>query len=117
MPRGVLDYRRGEIRWVNLDPTMGAEAQKTRSCLVVQNDIGNQFGLLTVVIPFLPGNKSAPYVVNVRATPKNGLDKDRYLDVGQIRSVSHRRVLSLLGRLEDSYWGQIRAALDVVLGF
>lgn len=28
MPRGNLTYRRGEIRWVRLDPTLGAEIQK-----------------------------------------------------------------------------------------
>ncbi len=59
MPRDNLTYRRSEIRWVNLDPTFGAEAQKTRPCLIVQNDIMNQYGLLTIVMPFLRGNKQA----------------------------------------------------------
>ncbi|BAZ81195.1 type II toxin-antitoxin system PemK/MazF family toxin [Sphaerospermopsis kisseleviana CS-549] len=38
MPEGNLTYKRGEIRWVNLDPTVGAEAQKIRACLIVQKD-------------------------------------------------------------------------------
>lgn len=117
MPNGNLTYRRGEIRWVRLDPTVGAEVQKTRSCLIVQNDIMNQYGLLTVVIPFRPGSKQAPYIVNVRATQNNGLDKDRFLDVAQIRAVDGQRVLGCLGVLEEDYWQQIRAALDIVLGF
>jgi hypothetical protein len=29
MPKGVLSYQRGEISWVKLDPTLGAEIQKT----------------------------------------------------------------------------------------
>lgn len=117
MPQGSLTYRRGEIRWVRLDPTIGAEAQKTPSCLVVQNNLMNQHGLLTVVMPFLPGRKQAPYVVNVTASPANGLDRDRYIDVGQIRAIDNSRVLGLVGILEDDYWEPIRAALDVVLGF
>ncbi|NMG08935.1 type II toxin-antitoxin system PemK/MazF family toxin [Brasilonema sp. UFV-L1] len=117
MPASDLTYRRGEIRWVNLDPTVGAEAQKIRACLVVQNDIMNQYGLLTIVMPFRPGSKQAPYVVNVKATPTNGLDRDRFIDVGQIRSVDHRRVLGLVGVLEEEYWEPIRTALNVVLGF
>jgi len=117
VPDGKLTYQRGEIRWVKLDPTLGAEARKTRSCLIVQNDIGNRHGLLTVVIPFLPGTKQAPFVVNVKPTPENGLDSARYLDVGQIRSVDHTRILALVGTLEANYWPSIRSALDVVLDF
>nr|WP_231510396.1 type II toxin-antitoxin system PemK/MazF family toxin [Fischerella sp. PCC 9605] len=74
MPNGDLIYQRGEIRWVNLDPTVEAETQKTRPCLIVQNDIMNQYGLLTIVMPFRPGSKEALYVVNVKATPANGLE-------------------------------------------
>ncbi len=117
MPQGELIYRRGQIRWVSLDPTLGAEIQKTRSCLIVQNDVMNQYGQLTVVIPFRPGSKLAPYVVNVKATSSNGLDRDRFLDVAQIRSVDARRILRLVGVLELEYWQQIRTALDIVLGF
>ncbi|HCF25662.1 MAG TPA: type II toxin-antitoxin system PemK/MazF family toxin [Cyanobacteria bacterium UBA11049] len=117
MPQGNLTYRRGEIRWVRLDPTEGAEVQKTRSCLIVQNDIMNQYGLLTIVMPFPPGSKQAPYVVNVKATPTNGLDRDRFVDVGQIRAIDCGRVLGLVGVLEEEYWQSIQAALNVVLGF
>lgn len=117
MPEGELRYRRGEIRWVRLDPGLGAEARKTRSCLIVQNDAGNRYGLLTVIMPLLPGAKQAPYIVNVKATTDNGLDQDRYVDVGQIRSVDHRRVQGLVGNLEAHYWPRIQEALNVVLGF
>jgi mRNA interferase MazF len=117
MPNGILVYRRGEIRWVKLDPTVGAEAQKTRSCLIIQNDVMNQYGSLTVITPFRPGTKNAPYVVNVKATSNNGLDQDRYIDVGQIRSIDNSRVMGLVGVLEDEYWETIRAALNTVLDF
>lgn len=117
MPQSKLTYRRGQIRWVRLDPTLGAEVQKTRSCLIVQNDIMNQYGQLTVVIPFRPGAKQAPYVVNVKASPANGLDRDRFLDIAQIRSVDAQRILGLVGVLEENYWQPVCKALDIVLGF
>ena len=117
MPRGELTYQRGEIRWISLNPTVGAEAQKTRPCLIIQNNIINQYGLLTIVVPFLPGIKKAPYAVNISPTPKNGLDQPRYLDIGQIRSIDHSRVGNLLGKLDDRYWQEIKIALDIVTGF
>jgi mRNA interferase MazF len=117
VPRGNLSYQRGEIRWVNLEPTLGAEAKKIRSCLIVQNDTMNQHGQLTVIIPFRPGSKQAPYIVNVTATSQNGLDQDRFLDIAQIRSVDAQRVLGLVGILETEYWLAIQQSLNFVLGF
>lgn len=117
MPKGKLTYRRGEIYWVTMDPTVGAEVQKTRSCLVVQNNTMNQYGEVTIVLPFRPGSKQAPYAVNVTASPINGLDKARFVDVGQIRAVSYQRLRDKVGVLEDIYWQQIQLALHIVLGF
>jgi mRNA interferase MazF len=117
MPKGELRYRRGEIRWVQLDPTLGAEIQKTRSCLILQNNTMNRYGQLTVILPFRPGQKNAPYVVNVPASAGNRLDQDRFLDVGQIRSVDSQRILGLVGQLEEIYWPQIQTALNIVCGF
>jgi mRNA interferase MazF len=117
MPRGNLTYQRGEIRWVNLDPTVGAEAKKIRSCLVIQNDTMNQHGQLTIIIPFRPGSKQAPYIVNITATPQNGLDQDRFLDIAQIRSVDAQRVFGTVGILEVEYWLSIQQSLNFVLGF
>jgi mRNA interferase MazF len=117
MPRGELTYRRGDICWVTLDPTRGAEIQKTRSCLILQNDLINQYGQLTIILPFRPGQKDAPYVVNVSASPVNGLDQNRFIEVAQIRSVDAHRILGLVGRIEDHYWAQIKIALDIVQGF
>ena len=117
MPRGDLTYKRGDIRWVNLEPTIGAETRKIRPCLIVQNDVMNQYGLLTIVMPFRPGNKKAPYVVNVKATVVNGLDRDRFIDVGQIRAVDNSRILEMVGVLEEEYCSEIQTAVNVVLGF
>ncbi|MFN5967749.1 MAG: type II toxin-antitoxin system PemK/MazF family toxin, partial [Pseudanabaena sp.] len=44
MPNGTLTYKRGEIWWVDLNPTIGSETGKERPCLILQNDIGNQNG-------------------------------------------------------------------------
>jgi mRNA interferase MazF len=117
MPKGKLTYRRGEIRWVKLDPTLGAEAQKTHSCLIIQNNDMNQYGMMTVIMPLRPGSKQAPYVVNVKTSPTNGLDQDRFIEVAQIRSVDHSRILGLIGVLEEHYWKAIRSALELVLSF
>ena len=50
-----MKYRRGEIWWVDLDPTRGKEAKKIRACLIIQNDIGNEE-------PSLPNTDERPLV-------------------------------------------------------
>jgi mRNA interferase MazF len=88
-----------------------------QQALIIQNDTMNQYGKLTVAIPFRPGSKRAPYVVNVTASAINGLDQDRFLDVAQIRLIDEQRVLGLVGVLEDIYWQQIQESLLIVCGF
>jgi mRNA interferase MazF len=74
MPNGDLRYRRGEIWWVNLDPTVGSETAKKRPCVILQNDVGNARSDTTMVAPLLKGSKAYPFVVSVEATAENGLE-------------------------------------------
>jgi len=111
-----LKIKRGEIFYVRLDPTEGDETKKTRPCLVLQNDIGNKFAKTTVVVPFLkPGNY--PFIVNVLPTSKNGLDRERGLNLSKIRAVSIVRFKNRTGVIEDQYWTKIKIALLAECGF
>ena len=114
MPNGQLTYRRGEIWWVELDPTRGTEAKKTRACLIIQNDLGNKQSSLTTVVPFLT-SKNYPFVVNVDPNDINNLDRERGLHFSQIRAVDCSRIKSKLGRIEDSYWNDIKEAISIQL--
>ena len=109
-------FKRGEIWWVRLDPAIGVEATKTRACLIIQNDLGNKASKITTIVPFL-AKRNYSFVVNVKPTSDNGLDKERGLHFNQVRSVDNSRVESKLGVLEDIYWQEIKMAIDVQLGF
>ncbi len=111
-----MKCRRGEIWWVDLEPTKGKEARKIRACLIIQNDIGNEESDLTTVVPFL-SPKNYPFVVNVQPSKLNQLDKKRGLHFNQIRSVDASRLKSKLGILESEYFNQIKRALDIQFGF
>ena len=111
-----MEYRRGEIWWVDLDPTKGKEAKKIRACLIIQNDIGNEESELTTIVPFL-SRKNYPFVVNVQPSELNRLDKERGLHFNQIRSVDSSRLKTKLGTLESEYFSQVKRALDIQFGF
>ena len=40
---------RGAVIEINLDPVIGSEANKTRPCVVIQNDIGNKYSSVSIV--------------------------------------------------------------------
>lgn len=117
MPKGTLTYRRGEIWWVDLNPVIGSETGKERPCLILQNDIGNKSGTTSIVAPFLPGMKTYPFVVNVAPTAQNGLDRDRHINLSQMRAVDAQRIKNQQGVLEDNYWEDIEKAVCIELGF
>ncbi|MGD1941577.1 MAG: type II toxin-antitoxin system PemK/MazF family toxin [Leptolyngbyaceae cyanobacterium] len=117
MPNGKLTYKRGEIWWVDLKPVVGHETDKERPCLILQNDIGNQNAATTIVAPLLPGTKTYPFVVNVISTAQNGLDKDRHINLSQMRAVDAQRIKNKQGDLEAVYWEEIEKAVCIELGF
>jgi mRNA interferase MazF len=117
MLREDLRYKRGEIWWVNLDPTVGNETAKRRPCVILQNDVGNARSNTTMVAPLLKGVKNYPFVVNVEATANNGLDENRGIHLEQMRVVDQQRIDRQLGTLEDKYWPDIERAVGIVLGF
>jgi mRNA interferase MazF len=109
-------YRQLEIRWVDLDPTRGAETRKKRPCVIVQADIMNRGSRTVVVAPLLPGHKSWPFVVNITPTRQNGLDKNRHVNLKQLRAVDVSRIENEQGVLEDRYLSDILAAIGLVFG-
>lgn len=111
-----MRIKRGDIWWVSLDPTIGDEVAKTRPCLIIQNDLGNLHSRKTIIVPFLKP-RNYPFVVNVKPTSSNGLDRERGLDLSHIRSISQTRIKAKLGVLENKYWSEIKRAILLQLGF
>lgn len=43
--------KRGEVWWVEFDPSVGSEIQKTRPAVIVSNDSANRHLMRVVVVP------------------------------------------------------------------
>lgn len=109
-----MTYPQFDIRWVDLEPTRGAETRKQRPCVVVSADLVNQQSRTVIVAPLLPNHKDWPFVVNLKPTAQNGLDKPRHINLKQMRAVDVSRISNRQGGLEASYRPAIEAAVRLI---
>jgi mRNA interferase MazF len=109
---------RGDILDITLDPTVGHEIKKTRPCLVVQNDIGNRFSAMTIVVPVEGAEHVAKVYPITVLIPKGegGLTKDSVALCNQIRSVDETRFGKTRGHVSPGTMGKIDHALKISLG-
>jgi len=94
--------RRGEIRMVDLEPVLGAEANKRRPCVVVSNDGANRVaerlgrGVVTVVPLTTNIQRIYPFQVSLSGSD-TGLPQDSKAQAEQVRSISVERVGEAVG--------------------
>lgn len=92
---GAVAVRRGDIWWVNLDPTQGSELRKTRPAVVMTADALNRARRTIVVVPLSTGPEPRPPIVV--ATPSAGPNSVAVCD--QLRAIDKRRLTHNSGRL------------------
>ena len=108
--------RRGELYWVDLDPTVGSEIAKTRPCLIVSNDIGNQYAGRVIVAPLTTGgiDRVYPFEVLIPAGAGGTAQASKVL-LDQVRSVDKRRLGRRIGVLEDTLMRDVNRAIRLSL--
>ena len=114
-----IDLKRGDIVTVDLRGAEGGEKQKTRPCVVVQNDTGNKFSPLTIVAPITDAaqDKALPVQVSVGPADSAALTKDSVVECGHLRTVDRdERVSAVLGSLSASAMKKVDRALKTSLG-
>jgi mRNA interferase MazF len=102
---------RGDVYWVNLDPTIGTEIKKTRPAVVVSNDACNKHGARVVVVP-VTNNVSSLYPgeAQVRVARRSA----RVLG-DQLRSIDRTRLGKKIGRLSREELTSVDDALRITL--
>jgi mRNA interferase MazF len=102
---------------VDFEPALGSEQGRLRPALVVQNDIGNRYSPITIVIPLTSRVSDKPYPQNVFLPAGTaGLPKDSELVTNQIRAIDKSRVGDRLGGLSDEQMAAVERAVLLTLG-
>lgn len=91
--------RRGEVYWVNLDPTIGTEIKKTRPALIVSPDDMNDALPRVIIAPLTSKGQPLgcrPEVLFVGKSARILLD--------QIRSIDKIRLAEKMGEIDMQKW-------------
>jgi mRNA interferase MazF len=113
--------RRGEIRVVDLNPTIGSEADNRRPAVIVSNDGANGTaarlgrGVVTVVPITSNVTRVFPFQVLLPAADA-GLRADSKAQAEQIRSVDVTRVGDRVGALTPELVAALDEAIRLQLG-
>ena len=102
----VSGPQRDEVWLVVLDPTQGAEIQKTRPCLVISPDELNQHLRAVIISPMTTVTRPYPTRVAVRFQGKRG-----QVALDQLRAVDRQRLVRMLGKVSAKTAKDVSATL------
>ena len=102
---------RGDVYWVNLDPTKGSEINKKRPCVIVSATPINRARNTVVVVPLSTSARvRPPIVIHVDC-----LGKQVAAVCDQIRTVDKSRLVNLVGSLATKDINHLDDSLRQVL--
>jgi mRNA interferase MazF len=104
--------RRGEVWWVEFDPSLGSEIRKTRPAVIVSNDAANRNLHCVIAMP-LTSNTDRVYPGEAIVTV-DGRQSKAMAD--QIMAADKQRLKSQLGSLSRADMVAVEDAIKLHLG-
>ena len=108
---------RGDILWICCDPSVGAEPRKTRTCVVVSNNIANRFGQAITVVPtqaYSAERAERAYMADLRR-PRSTLREARVANASMVMTYDRARVTRRAGKVAPEALDDIDRALAMHL--
>lgn len=104
--------QRGDVWWVNFDPSVGGEVKKKRPAVILSNDAANRHLNRVQVVP-LTSQTGRVYPSEALVTVGNRQSKAM---ADQLTTASKQRLLNQMGQLSKADLQAVEAAVRVQLG-
>ena len=104
--------KRGDVWWINFDPSIGGEIQKIHPAVVVSNDTSNKYLNRVQVVP-LTSKINRVYPSETLVTIG---DKKSKAMANQLSTISKLRATNQIGRLSNSDMRRVDDAIRLQLG-
>ena len=104
--------KRGDVWWVNFEPSIGGEIHKQRPAVIVSNDVSNRFLNRVQVVP-LTTTTDHLYPSEAYVTLRGRRHKAM---ADQLTTVSKRRLINKVGRVSRSDVNAVEEAIKTQLG-
>ncbi|MEA2101378.1 MAG: type II toxin-antitoxin system PemK/MazF family toxin [Thermodesulfobacteriota bacterium] len=103
--------KRGDVWWINFDPSIGGEIQKQRPAVIVSNDAVNQFLNRVQVVP-LTSSVSKLYPSETYVTFRG---KKAKAMADQLTTVNKKRLINPAGSISSTEMEGIGRAITIQL--
>lgn len=88
--------KKGDLYWVALDPSISSETKKTRPCLVISNDHGNELSDVIIIAPITSKIKKV-YPFELETVVMN---KPAKVMFNQVKTIDKSRLGHFIGKIE-----------------
>ena len=102
---------RGEIWWVNFEPSIGGEIKKRRPAIIISNNISNKY-LNRVQVILITPKIDKLYPSEAYITVKG---KKHKAMADQLATVSKKRLLNRIGHILDTELQDVERAVKIQL--
>lgn len=106
---------RGEIRWADLDPTLGHEQAGQRPVLVLSEDVFNERSGTVIAVALTSQEPRAGFPLTLESAAP-GLPKRSWIKISQIRTLSTERIGRRIARSSEAEMSKVIEGLNEILG-
>jgi len=107
---------RGDIRWANLNPTVGAEQSGMRPVIVLSKNIFNERSGTVIAVALTSQPQKAGYPLTLELTKSKTLPKRSWVKISQIRTLSVQRLGDKISSANEEEISQIIEGLSEIIG-
>lgn len=106
---------RGEIRWAELNPTIGREQRGLRPVLILSDNTFNQYSGTVIAVALTSQKQKAGFPLTLKLNSKD-LPKTSWVKISQIRTLSTKRIGDKIAMATDEEVLKTIEGLNEILG-